>query len=304
MSKDDKIIPMYEGDDSHDDDPRPLPLIVAETWNFPLQHYDTDDGVLYAIQDWIAGIASAGTRKAGEMWRKQKEELRISITHLKYRATDGKEYDRAFTADEGLYTIAAYMRATKTRHALKSIKEYLAKAGAFADLARREPESVEARLSAQRKKKWLREGKEDEWMAIRNIGVVTRKKLMEVVKHLLGLSSSDAIYGVITNDTYRGLFGMSAVEIRNHMGLPTGANVREFMRVLGLIFTAQAEEMCRLELEDYGDDDIVAPEDVRRVIITLSRFVGKQVREASKRLGRDILTERKLLSYGDDDSTA
>ena len=239
MSEDKKIIPFYEGDEGSNDD-RPLPLYVAEQWGFDLQHYDMPDGVWYAAQDWIAGLATTNTRRAGKLWADMQKQMSVSIVPLDYLASDGKNYQRDFTDDEGLYKIAAYMRATKGRIALKGIKDFLAQAGAFADLARRDPESASGKLAAQRQKKYMRAGKEEEWIALREIGRVTRNQLMALIKHLLAGKADDGIYRTITDDTYRGVFGMSAAEMRVHMGLPAGTNVRDHMHILGLLYTRES----------------------------------------------------------------
>lgn len=296
----DKIVPLYEGTQ---DDPRPLPLIVAETYNFDLQHYDGDE-VLYSILDWIAGIGSSDFFRASGTWRKLQDRLRISnLSVLKYLNIHGKEIESDFTTDENLYRIAQEMRSTKKRPALKSIKEFLASAGVDLDKLRRGDDATTSKYLEQRKAKWLRAGKEKEWIANRNLGIVTRKQLMAIVQQLLGKDSKE-IFKTITDDTYIGIFGMPSWKLREHMGIPAGSNVREFMSTLGIIFIAQAEELCRLELEGYADDDIVSPQTVRRVIQTLSELVGDSVKNIQRRTGRDIVTGKKLLPSGDDDIIA
>jgi hypothetical protein len=297
-----KIIPFSENDGMQDN-PRPLPLIVANQYNFSLQHYDTDNGVLYAVQDWIVGIGTTKPQTAAVTWSTLKGKILISNFELEYLASDGKKYLMDFTTDEGLYRIAQEMRVTKERRALKDIKDFLAKAGAFADLARREPETVASKLTAQRERKYLREGREQEWITDREFGIVSRKQLMAIIHHLLGDNTKE-IYRFVTDDTYTGLFGMTAVQLREYLGIPAGSNVRDFMSRLGLIFVAQAEEICRLQLEGYKDDDIVTPKDVRNVIKTLSRLVGEQVKMTQEQLGRDVLTGKKLLPSGNDDNIA
>jgi hypothetical protein len=49
-----------------DDDARPLPLIVADNWQFPLAHVETPEGVYYAIQDWIKGLVNVAD--ARKLW--------------------------------------------------------------------------------------------------------------------------------------------------------------------------------------------------------------------------------------------
>lgn len=298
-----KIIPFRESDGSHED-PRPLPFIVAEMYNFPLQSHDMNDGVFYSVLDWMAGIATTDNISASKMWSNMQNQTSISTRSLKYQAADGKEYERDFATDRGLYEIAANMRVTRTRPALKAIKVYLAEAGVFADIARREPETVEGMLSEQRRKKYLRDGREDIWITIREMGVSTRKQIMALVKYLLGTGESDAIYSILTNDTYRGLFDKSAAEIREHLGIPKGANLREFMNVVGLSFILQAEAMITVELQAYSPDDRVSEADIRKVFIVLSKMVGKHVRDTEATLGRDVITGHRFLPDGEDDNTA
>jgi len=105
-------------------DTRPLPLIVAEKWNFPLQHYqrfDVEGGHLFAVQDWIAGLTESTTTKSSEMWRKLKKQTRISNTSLPYSAADGKTYERDFANAKGLFLIAQKLRVTHEREQLSII---------------------------------------------------------------------------------------------------------------------------------------------------------------------------------------
>lgn len=274
------------------DETSPLPLIVASNWNFSLQYYEINGDIFYAILDWIAGIAQVTTEKASKLWNDQRHQTSVSTRSLKYLATDGKEYKRPFTNDEGLYKIAAYMRATKTRPALREIKELLAKAGVFADLARRDSEQAEIALSQKRREKYIREGKTPEWIATREFGIVTRKQLMAIVYHLLGTHEHMA---TITNDTYRGIFGMTAQELRVHIGIPQQSVLRDYFGTMALVYTQAAEEAARIQLDKYDDNEYVAPEDIRAIVSALSRLVGKQAREMSRMLGIDVVTGRPLL---------
>src|SRR5262245_58773077 len=96
-----------------EDDNRRLPLIVAAKSDFSLQYYLTNDKIYYAVQDWIVGLTGATSVKASEMWRRMKDQTRISITSLPYVASDGKTYQRDFTDDQGLYLIAQRLRVTR-----------------------------------------------------------------------------------------------------------------------------------------------------------------------------------------------
>src|SRR5687768_2772061 len=98
---------------------QPLPLQIAGQYGFPLQyHTQDDDTLLYAVQDWIAGLTGEpDTTKISELWRKFKKQTRTSIPSLKlpYKARDGKTYQRDYAPDMVLYQFAAYARALKDR---------------------------------------------------------------------------------------------------------------------------------------------------------------------------------------------
>jgi hypothetical protein len=73
----------------------PLPLIVAQKWNFSLAYVETPDGLFYAIQDWIKGLT--GAENPARIWSDAKRtmkqvELFDSIVELPYTARDGKTY--------------------------------------------------------------------------------------------------------------------------------------------------------------------------------------------------------------------
>src|SRR5690242_19752580 len=121
-------------DDSITDDDTPLPLIVAKRWNFSLAHVQTDNGMYYAIQDWIVGLQGGTTTKAALTWKEMKKtQTRVSAASLPYKASDGKTYKRPHTNDKGLYLIAQYLRVMHDRPVLDEIKNFLAGAGAFVD---------------------------------------------------------------------------------------------------------------------------------------------------------------------------
>lgn len=103
-------------------DERPLPLRVADQWQFPLAHHTDKEGKeWYAIQDWLRGLTQQeDTRK---IWAKMQTQMSTSSRRLAYKASDGKTYERDFTDDKGLYLIAQHLRTTKDRPLLRKIKE-------------------------------------------------------------------------------------------------------------------------------------------------------------------------------------
>ena len=68
------------------EDTRPLPLIVAERWGFPLQYYIVDGQPRYSVLDWIKGIAESDPRRVSFIWGQSKKQLLISDQQLPYLA--------------------------------------------------------------------------------------------------------------------------------------------------------------------------------------------------------------------------
>jgi hypothetical protein len=127
------------------DDERPLPIVVAEKWNFDLAYIIKNGNYLYSIQDWIKGLTEL--QDVRTIWadikrRSSSPELLDSIQQLPYNATNKRKYMMDFTTDKGLYLISQQLRVTNKRPVLKAIKKYLAEAGVFVDEARRNPEAA------------------------------------------------------------------------------------------------------------------------------------------------------------------
>lgn len=168
----------------HSDDP--LPLIVARQWNFPLQVHVRKRAYYYAVQDWIAGLArdadensvleAPNPQQAAKIWRKYQIQLSTSkryltsVVKLPYIAADGKHYQLDFTTDHDLYIIAADMRTTKTRPTLAAIKKFLADAGAFLDIGRRDPAALLDAATAS----YQKQGKSQNWIDNRVQGMASR----------------------------------------------------------------------------------------------------------------------------------
>lgn len=134
-------------------DQRPLPLLVAEKWNFPLQHYqrfDVEGGYLYAMKDWASGlVGEKGVQALKDFKRLKKKELVDPFHQLPYQAADGKTYKVDFCTDKVLYLFAQYARPLDEREVLAAIRKYLAEAGVLVDELRRDPELAVEGLDAE-----------------------------------------------------------------------------------------------------------------------------------------------------------
>lgn len=191
-------------------DDRPLPLIMADRWGFSLQHHEQGGALHYCIQEWIAGLTGESLRKSQKMFSDMRPQLSVSIGQLDYTAADSKTYRVPFTDDKGLYIITQNLRATAKRPMLKEIQQYLARAGAFADAARIDPESAVESIESARRAKWERDGRDSAWIANRQNGIYTRKQLTAEIQRVLGTGEH---MGKLTNTTYKGVLGTDAFPV-------------------------------------------------------------------------------------------
>lgn len=284
---------------------QPVPLEVAALYHFPLQYHTlADDTLVYAVQDWIAGVGQ--TSEPRKMWSDARRgfkqagvELSDSIVQLAYLASNGKTYQMDYANEVTLYQIAQRMRPnTGIRN---EVLEYLAKSGAFVSLMRVDQEAAEIEIGNMRRAKALKKGRKQspqkgdktpEWVMAREIGIVTRKQFVALLTTL----NANISIGRATNEVYEGTLGTNADGLRSALNLGKSANPRDYLSEIALAYTMVTEASCRIQLADLADGDIVSTERIHRVIVTISRAVGVQADQWARTLGIDLITGRKLLS--------
>lgn len=130
-------------------DNRPLPEIIADENNFDLAFQDVNDDRLYAVQDWIKGVARlADNKAAGNFWRAMKRrvsQLSTWCTQLPYTASNGKTYQTDHASAETLYAITQRMDVNTGLRDV--VLAYLAKSGVTLDEWRIEPDKGVAQLT-------------------------------------------------------------------------------------------------------------------------------------------------------------
>jgi hypothetical protein len=258
---------------SDQNDARPLPLIVAEKWNFPLAYVKTENVILYAVQDWIRGLTSA--KEVKTIWADIKRRTNLSqwldsIQPLPYVASDGKTYQRDFTDDKGLYLIAQHLRVTKARPVLDAIKKYLAEAGVFVDEARRDPGAAAEVFYEREYRKLIAEGftpeEAQQWLDVRFNQKRTRR-FITAVWSARGINKPRD-FADLTNLVHRVALGMTATRHkrqlaikdtpRNYISAADNATIQVTELTSGLLHEHR-ESLGKAELSE----DI---EDVRPVI--------------------------------------
>ncbi len=284
-------------------DSRPLPLIVAEKWGFKLAHVIDDDVYWFAVVDWAIGLLQTDAQGAAKIWndvqRKGKLQLSDSIRQLPYVAANNKAYSMDYATDKGLYLIAQHLRATKERPLLREIREFLANAGAFVDLVRREPDALMQAINPDKLldaviEEYRRRGKDDTWINARIAGKIKRAMFTTALKTVI-LEVSEKHFGLATNEVYVGLWGRNAEQLKAEMGLAKYASLRDHQPTLALSYQGIAEEVCAKRL---GKREELAWDEARFIIREVADLVGIQAQATCVYLGMDLATGNPLLEAG------
>jgi hypothetical protein len=295
------ILPMFPEHDSESDD-TPLPLLVAKKWDFPLAFHIVDDKYFYAIQDWVRGLTETedirllwGQFKKQEHWN----QMLISNQRLPYRASDGKVYQRDYTIDENLYTIAQYLRVTRARPVLNEIRQFLSKAGVFVDEVRLDPtrvltsgaispdQAIDAGIEMYRA-----QGKSDAWIQMRVESKIKRDTFVKALGHAIAEVLNRRHYAIATNDIYTGLWQRTAAKLKQELLVSKNGSLRDRQPTMALYFQGIAEEACADKLDQRQE---LSWNEARDIIKTVSSMVGRYAKEMSEYLGKDLATGRPLL---------
>ena len=265
----------------------PLPLETSRKYGFDLQYHEAENGLLYAVQDWIRGLT--GQQDIRKIWSNMKNQTFISNRHLEllpYVASDGKTYQREYTSDETLYLIAQNLRVTASRPQLKTILEFLAKAGVFMDNATRNP----GMFIAAGEYAYEKQGKSPSWVEKRTVSIVKRKHFTDAMKAAVNQTLRSKDYATATNAEYIGLFNRTSAELETLQGKK--GNVRDNMHWVALHYIALAEGLLADEMAVLQDIPFpMAVDMIRRVCA----FVGEQVKQTERIIGIDTSINKPLL---------
>jgi hypothetical protein len=117
-------LPLILDDDGNDN--TPLPLIVANRWNFPLAHIQTDEGMVYAVQDWMRGLLGGDVRKLLSTIRRHNPQFNSSIKTLPYRTANNKVHQRPYTDENSLMWILVRIRVRRGQSRLVDVRNFIA----------------------------------------------------------------------------------------------------------------------------------------------------------------------------------
>lgn len=275
-------------------DPRELPQIIAAKYVFTLTHVETDNGNMYAVQDWIAGVAKSSQPR--KFWNDLKTraldagiELSARCGQLPYKAANGKTYQMDFADAETLYLITQRMSAeTGIRNAVLA---YLAKAGVEIDQQRLNPSrALDAGIEL-----YAKQGKDTVWIGERLDGKITRKAFTDALQAAVRDTLTGIQYASATDDIYLGLWNRTAAQLRGEMGLEKKQSLRDHQPRIALLYERIAEETASIRLGERQDLTWL---EARKVVMDVAQLIGKQARQTSDVLGVDLATGKPMLQDG------
>ena len=274
---------------------QPLPIQIATDYNFPLQYHQTpDDVILYSIQDWVAGVGQ--TAEPRDFWAKLKKRLKASkfqlwtpCPQLPYRASNGKTYQMDFADDVTLYRITQQMSTnTGVRNEVLS---FLAKAGAFVDELRQDPEAAQQKIASHRQTQAVKSGRDASWIATREMGVMTRNQFTAA----LVTANPQINIGEATNTVYKNVLGQDASGLRKSLNIGQKQNPRDSMSELALAYLNTAEAAIRAQLSGFHADDALPLHIMRNIISIVAQATGTQAEQMARLVGIDLVSGQKLL---------
>lgn len=282
--------------DTEDNQPvQPLPLQIASDYQFPLQYHQTpDDVILYSIQDWIAGIAqSDDPQRAKNIYqqiKKRSTSFVRKLVKLPYISSNGKTYQMDFADDVTLYGITQAMGTnTGVRN---SVLEFLAKAGAFVDELRQDPESAQQKIASHRQAQALKSGRDASWIATREMGVMTRNQFTAA----LVKANPQINIGEATNTVYKNVLGQDASGLRKALRIGQKQNPRDSMSELALAYLNTAEAAIRAQLSGFNADDTLPLHIMRNIIAIVAQATGTQAEQMARLIGIDLVSGQKILN--------
>lgn len=254
--------------------PLPVPLRAAKHFSFPLQYHEIDGEYWYSLNDWITGLTGETNKnkvsKIASKYKTETSTLSRTLEKLSYLGQDGKAYKRDFVSAYEAYRVAAYLRATDNRPALKRVKDYLAQAGAFVDQMQQDPR----------------------WAAARINGVISHNDFTAMLHDALH-NPPRWVYGRATNEVYTGLFGRDAKQLSAELNTDKPRNK---MTQPALAYLSIAEWKAARRLEGITEISISLALSIVREV---ADSIGEQIDDLELSTGIDIVTGKPLLNSGE-----
>jgi DNA-damage-inducible protein D len=253
-------------------------IISAQDLDGQIRKTLHNDETHYSLVDIMAVFSDLESRP-DVLWKRTRERLQDDgfqpeqhVIKLKLRAKDGKMRD-AECAD--LKTCLRVVQSIPSPKA-EPVREWLAHQGAM----------------ALQRIHYLKQGKSHEWIDQRLEGKIRREEFTDALKAAV-YDAFDGMYGVATNELYRGLWNRTAAALRDEIGLKPHTPLRDHQHDLALAYQRIAESVISRKL---GEAEEISWNRARLIVQYIAQMIGAQARETGKVLGIDLPTNKPLLN--------
>ncbi|MGJ3240984.1 MAG: hypothetical protein ACFE0Q_19905 [Anaerolineae bacterium] len=291
---------IFSEDDRNDS--RSIPEIVISRLGGVLRGKEYSNRTEYVIADWVHHVSGSKHKDITKAWKKLKEQMEerhqidgvLLINQSSIKLRDGSSHVVDTTNEQGLFYIFQCMYfGGQTNDVVKSVRKYLADAGAFVDHARQNPEAaIDFAISSYEKL-----GKTHDWIQTRLQGMISRKTFTDALKYAIQDIQGWA-YGKTTNTVYFGLWGRTTDVLKGHLNLTKNDNLRDNLSRIALNYLAIAEELSASKLKRYNET--LTFDQADQHIREIAEFIGQQVKQVEEFEGKDMVTGYPKLTANDD----
>lgn len=247
---------------------------------------------VYSLVDICAEFA--GSSAARQYWVDTKKrlhrdgfQLSENVLQLKLPAPDGKLRVTDVADAETCLRIVQSIPSPKA----EPVRQWLAQVGVERLEEDADPELGIERAQDRAVVTYQKSGKDEQWITARLQGIHDRKVFTEALAaHVANIAGKH--YGMATNTLYRGLWDRDAGTLKQQLGLPKSANLRDHQPAIAAHYQGIVEATVAHLL---GQAQAVTPEQAIAIIDHIARLIGVQAGELGNLLGIDIATGRPLL---------
>lgn len=249
----------------------------------------------FSVIDIIAELLDTDFKRAQSYWSTLKQRLKregnetiTECDRLKLLANDGKMRLTDVVNTEQALRLIQSIPSPKA----EPMKLWLASVGAERLEETEDPELGLFRSLDKAVEKYKREGRSNSWIEARVEGIVTRKQFVDALRNAV-LDAVPTMYAQATEKLYNGLWKRTTAQLRGELNLTPKQNPRDHFGKYALIYTRLAEE---LSTDKLGQAESVLLYQAMEIVWEVAKAISKQAQATSEILGKDLVTEKPLLS--------
>ncbi|HEX2907559.1 MAG TPA: hypothetical protein VHO69_11895 [Phototrophicaceae bacterium] len=135
-------------------------------------------------------------------------------------------------------------------------------------------------------------GKDDRWIQMRIDSKIKRNQFTAALAEFVQDVLTPRHYATATDDVYRGLWNRTASTLKHELGISNSRSLRDHQPILALYYQGIVEEVCA---EKLGEREELWWDEAREIIRHVAAIIGRQAKETSELLQKDLATGKPLL---------